>query len=134
MFLPCFFFVDLNIIDNFDFVKDKLIDLRWKEMVHRHFRIKIKLNFYVYWRRFIRVKQCNFQFAFTYHYDFGFLSLVVIITKYLRNRLEINDIIRITLSDFKTNQTNNKYHTEFYINQKLKTLLVCILTWLFATI
>lgn len=41
------FLVDLNTINGSDFVKDKLINLRSKEMVHHDFKIKIVIKFFV---------------------------------------------------------------------------------------
>lgn len=67
-------------------------------------------------------RQYNFQFAFIYLCDLGFLSLIIIKTKKLRNRLDNKYVIRIVLSNtvpyFKTNQNNNKCYTELYINKK----------------
>jgi len=103
------FVVDLNLIYDSDLVKDELIDLRSKEMARQDFQTKNLIEFWctltqAYPRAVSRSMQFLIPFATTYLCESGFSSMVTIKTK-SRNRLDIEDDMRVALSntvpDFK---------------------------------
>jgi hypothetical protein len=103
------FVVDINSIDDSDLVKYELIDLRSKEMARQDFQTKNLIEFWctltqAYPRAVSRSMQFLIPFATKYLCESGFSSMVTIKTK-SRNRLDIEDDMRVTLSntvpDFK---------------------------------
>lgn len=73
-------------------------------MAYRDFQIKNEIEFWCTLTRLSKAMQFSILFTITYFYESGFSSLIIIKIQ-LRNRLDVKDDMRIslsnTVSDFK---------------------------------
>ena len=111
------FLADIDCISDEDLAKDDLIDLRTKEMLQNEFNSKSLGEFWcaltqAYPRLAKRAMSALILFATTYLCESGYSALVSIKTK-IRNRLDVKDDMRVTLS-----KTTPQFHILIYSKQQ----------------